>query len=1213
MLWRLRLNGFRILVAGVRFMRNGMIKTTIREIKGSLGRYMAILAIVMLGVGLFMGLKATTPAMIVTENDYLEEQDFFDFRLLSSVGFDREAVQEVAAFTEIADAEGAISIDALCAFGEGNESVYKIHTVPEKINRVVVTAGRMPEAADECVLDAALYGEDMIGSRITVTDSNEEDTLDMFQERTFTAVGIVRSPYYINFERGTTSIGDGKITAFLYVPQEAFACDYLTEIYAATKLKYKVYTDEYDAYIEGLQGKVEKTVHELTVDRYERVIAEAQEKIEDAQTELNDKKAEAREELDDAWQKILDGEQEIADGEQELIDGEQKIVDGEQEIVDGEQELIDGEQEIVDGEREIAEKEPELLDAEKEVSYHEWEVFANGQELLIARDKLEQGRRELEEKERLLHEQEAQVLEQEAELLEQEAQLQAQLEALPGQKEELEQKEAEITSGLAQLEQWYAYALSQATDEESKNALTAEYEQKKAELTAALVQISSMKAEIEKGISQLKDGLAQIRAGLALIQAGKGGFEEGKRQITEAREKIAFQEQQLLEAEAELKSAEEQVAQARKELEEGKAELAQAKADLEEGRADLEQGRKDLAQARRDLADAKVDLEEGRADLEEGKSELADARIEYADAEKEFEDEVADAQRKIDDARKELADIGEPDDYVLTRDTNIGYACYESDSSIVAAIANVFPVFFFLVAALICMTTMNRMVEEQRTQIGVLKALGYGNAAIMSKYLFYAGSAAVVGAILGCVGGTWLFPRVIWMGYGIMYSMGDIQYYFDVPMALLSLAAALLCSMGTAYFSCRHELQGVPAGLIRPKSPKSGKRIFLEKIPFVWGRMKFLHKVSIRNIVRYKKRFFMMILGISGCTALLLTGFGVKDSVTNVADMQYDEVQIYDIGITFSERIQDKDREEIAQKSGDMLALSAYHCEESVELEFGGRIKSIYLEVPEDAEEMGIFLNLHTSEGEPLSYPGKGEAVLTEKVARNMGIRVGDQVVFRDNDRHSFTVRISGLCENFVYNYIYINKETYTEQKGIEPEYKGVYTVVQDGVDVHEAAAILSDMENVLTVSVTADMRQRIATMMESMDYIVFLIVACAGSLAFIVLYNLTNINITERIREIATIKVLGFYARETADYVFRENLVLTGMGAVVGLGLGKWLHSFVMYEINIDMISFKTIIALPSYVWSLLLTFIFAMLVNGVMYFKLEKINMAESLKSIE
>lgn len=529
-----------------------------------------------------------------------------------------------------------------------------------------------------------------------------------------------------------------------------------------------------------------------------------------------------------------------------------------------------------------------------------------------------------------------------------------------------------------------------------------------------------------------------------------------------------------------------------------------------------------------------------------------------------------------------------------------------------AAIANVFPVFFFLVAALICMTTMNRMVEEQRTQIGVMKALGYGNGAIMGKYLFYAGSAAAVGALAGSLGGTWLFPRVIWMGYGIMYSMGDIEYYFDVPMALFSLAAALLCSMGAAYVSCRHELLGVPASLIRPKAPKSGKRIFLETIPSVWGRLKFLHKVSIRNIVRYKKRFFMMILGISGCTALLLTGFGVRDSVTNVADMQYDEVQIYDIGITFSDE-EKADAKILEERMGDALERTAFLYEESVDLDFGGKTKSVYLQVPENVEEMGAFLDLHTPDGEKIPYPSRTEAVLTAKLADSMGIRIGDTISFRDNDMNRFTVKVSGFCENFIYNYIYISKETYADQFGAPPKYKSAYTVVREGVDVHEAAAALADMDPVLAVSVTADMRERIATMMKSMDYIVFLIIACAGSLAFIVLYNLTNINITERIREIATIKVLGFYAKETADYVFRENLVLTGLGAIAGLGLGKWLHWFVMYNINIDLISFKTAIAPVSFVLSLVLTFVFAMLVNGVMYFKLEKINMAEALKSIE
>ncbi|MBD5500740.1 MAG: FtsX-like permease family protein [Lachnospiraceae bacterium] len=1155
-------------------MNKGMIKTTIREIKGSFGRYMAILAIVMLGVGLFAGLKATTPAMIATESDYLKEQNFFDFRLLSTVGFEEEQVAELSQLPEIADAEGAVSVDALCSFGEGNESVYKFHTVPETINRVVLIAGRMPESADECLLDSASYGEDALGLRITVTDNNEEDTLDMFQNRTFTAVGIVRSPYYINFERGTTSIGEGKITAFLYVPKEAFDCDYLTEIYLTVKQKYDVYTDEYEDYIDSLQDEIEEKTQLLAMQRYEELISDAEIELADAQVELDDKKAEAEEELNDAWQKIMDGEQELIDGQQEITDGEQEIADGKKEIAEHQQEIIDGEQELIDGEQEIRDKEQEIADAEEEVSYHEWEIFDNELQLAAAREELEQAKATLQEKAEKLHETEVELLSGEAELNQQKAELEGKLETL--------------NETLAYLQQLLQAGMDDGT-------------------------LIEKIQETQGGISQIQEGLSQINSYLGQIGAGKSELQDGKDQIDEAKRELAYNEQVLLEAEMELAAAKEKVTDARTELENGKTELAKAKEDLEKGRQELAEGKEELAKARVELADAEAELEEGKIDLEDGKKELADAKTEYADAKAEFEEEVADAQQKIDDARKELEDIEEPDEYVLTRNSNIGYACYESDSNIVAAIANVFPVFFFLVAALICMTTMNRMIEEQRTQIGVLKALGYKNSIIMWKFLFYAGSAAVIGAIVGCVGGTWLFPKVIWMGYNIMYSMGEIEYFFDIPMAVLSMAAALLCSMGAAYLSCRYELMSVPANLIRPKAPKNGKRIFLENITFIWSRMKFLHKVSIRNIVRYKKRFFMMILGISGCTALLVTGFGIKDSVTNVADMQYDEIQVYDISITFTEEVRDAELELWAEQNGNLFTETACLYEESVELDFDSGTKSLYLEVPESAEKIQNFLHLHTKEGDYIPYPSLGEAVITAKIAENMGIEAGDEITLRDNDMNSFTVTISALCDNFVYNYIYINKETYIHQLGKEPEYKSAYAVVKAGVDIHEAAAVISDSDNVLAVSVTLDMRERIGTMMESMDYIVLLIIICAGSLAFIVLYNLTNINITERIREIATIKVLGFYAKETADYVFRENLVLTAMGAAVGLGLGKWLHWFVMYNINIDMISFKTIIMPISYLWSLLFTFGFALLVNGIMYFKLEKINMAESLKSIE
>ncbi len=990
-------------------MSSGMIKTTIREIKASFGRYLAILAIVMLGVGLFAGLKITKPAMITTENAYLREQNFFDFRLLSTIGFTDDDVEKLSQMDDAADVEGTISLDALCMIKEGNEAVYKIHAVPDKINKVVLTVGRMPQAADECVLDSTQYTEEVIGSAFTVTDSNDEDTLDMFRNRTYTIVGLVQSPYYMNFERGTTSIGEGRIAAYAYVPKESFDSEYLTEVFLTLKEKYDVYTDQYEDYIDAVQDRVEEKTKEVVTQRYQSLIDEAQEKIDDAQTELDDKSAEAEEELDKAWQDILDGEEEITEHEQEIEDGKEQI-------------------------------------AETRGTLRE-------------------------------------------------------------QKSELDKQEAQLN-----------------------------------EMEAAMT---------------------------AMVSAGQ--FAEGGMQAQMGMQQIA------------------------------------------EGKEQIQAGREQIAAAEVELAAKEAELLEGEDELEQAKTDLAEGREEYEDAKAEFEEEIADAQKKIDDAREELADIEEPDDYVLTRETNIGYACFDNDANIVEAVSNVFPVFFFLVAALICMTTMNRMVEEQRTQIGVLKALGYSNAAIMAKFMFYAGSAATIGALTGLAGGTWLFPKTIWEGYRIMYTMGELTYLFNGWLALLSVLAAILCSVGAAFFSCRYELYSVPANLIRPKAPKNGKRIFLEKITFIWKRLKFLHKVSVRNLVRYKKRFFMMILGISGCAALLVAGFGIRDSVANVADQQYDEVQIYDIGVTFDTPLTESDMEMMTEQTAGVLAQTAYRYEESADIDFKGKTKSVYMVIPENVEEITDFINLHTKQGEAIPYPTVGEAVITAKVAENMGIRAGDEILLRDNDMNVIRVRISALCENFVYNYIYLNKETYREQIGAEPEYKSAYAIVTEDTDLHAAAAFVSDIGDVLSVSVTRDMRDRISTMMQSMDYIVALIILCAGCLAFIVLYNLTNINITERIREIATIKVLGFYARETADYVFRENLMLTGLGAVVGLLLGKLLHWFIMYNINIDMISFKTYISPLSYGLSLLLTYVFAVFVNGIMFFKLEKINMAESLKSIE
>ena len=1000
-------------------MKSMMKKTTLREIRESLGRYLAIMAIVALGVGLFAGLKITKTVMVGSADAFWQAQQLYDYRLVSTLGFEEEDVQALAQKADVRAVQGAMEADVLYTDEQGNDKVLKAHSILENINMLETGAGRLPESDTECVVDDHLYGEEVIGSKIVLSGDNDQDDLDSFRYTEYTIVGTVRSPLYVQFERGTTSLGNGSVSGFVYLLPEGFATDYYTDIYVKFEEDAQVYSDEYDAYMDEREAQWETYCEEQGERRYQSIMTEAEEELADAEQELADEKAEAEVELADAKQELTDAEKEIADGEKKLEDGEQELADN-KEI--------------------IAQKEQELADAR-------------------------------------------------AALEAQEAELASQEEALAG-----------MMQGQAAGMQY------------------------------------------------------QMPADMARQQ-------------------------------------------------------------LEAGKAQIEEGEAELRKARGQIRDAGEEIEESRQELADARQEVEDGWQEYNDAKAEFDEKIVDAEQKLADARADIADIEKPDTYVLGRETNTGYVCFESDSSIVEGIANVFPVFFFLVAALVCMTTMNRMVEEQRTQIGVLKALGYGEARIMGKYLFYSGSAASTGCVAGYLAGIRLFPLVIWQAYGVMYRFGGIVYAFDWATAVLCLAVSLLCSMGTTWASCRHELREVAAELMRPKSPKAGKRIFLEWIPFIWNRMKFLHKVSVRNIIRYKRRFLMMVIGISGCTALLLTGFAIRDSVTTVADRQFEEIQTYAVGVTLKDGVTKEDLsllEELDQIVADNGGDYGLAVETSMDLETADGIKSVKLIAAAEPESFGAYFDLHTPAGEPIAYPQAGEVVICNKLSERYRIRAGDTITLFNEDREELQAVVSGVCENYIYNYVYVNEETYRKATG-ETGYQSVYVNLPAEADVYGVGASLMKAEHVTAVAVNRDMLLRVSRMMTSMNYIVFVIIACAGALAFIVLYNLNNINITERIREIATIKVLGFYKKETATYVFRENTVLTGIGCAVGLVLGRLLHIYVMHEVDIDMMSFDVHVEPVSYLLSILLTFVFTWLINRIMSGKLDKINMAESLKSVD
>lgn len=1066
-------------------MKSMMKRNTFREIKKSFGRYFAILAIIALGVAFFSGLKITQSVMVHSADVYLKDLQFYDYRLVSTLGFTEENVEALAEKEDVRAAEGAISAEVLYKDAGENERVIKMHSITEKVNKLKLVAGEMPQSADECVVDSVLFSEDAIGSKLVLSENNTTDDLDKFAYKEYTITGLVQSPCYIQFERGNTSIGNGRISGFAYILKDGFAVDYDTEIYIKFDEDYDIYSDEYDSYMDAKEADWEAYTKEQADIRYEKIVKDAQDELDEKKEELEKKRAEAEAELESAKQQLTDGETEISDGKNQ--------------IASAKTELSAKASELQSGKDALSSKAAELESASQQIS---------------------------------------------------------------GQESALAAKKAEYEQGLNA----YLAAKQQVTDQ--RNSLEAA----KAQLMENTPGYEEMLAQIEAGLTEVAGAEAELNAKNAELEAAAG----------------------------QLSSAESQLAAAKQQIEDGKNALAAAEAELTDGE--------------NQLAAAKEQIEEKEDQLEAAETELADGLLQYQEKQSEFDEQMQDADDQIADAQSKIDEIEKPETYVLDRNTNVGYVCLKNDSGVVKGIANVFPVFFFLVAALICMTTMNRMVEEQRTQIGVLKALGFSEGKIMGKYLFYSGSAAISGTLIGYVLGIHFFPLVIITAYGIVYKMGGIYYVSDLPLALVSLTVAVLCSVGTTWLSCHKELKEVAADLMRPKAPKAGKRVFLEHVPFIWKRLKFLQKVSVRNIVRYKKRFFMMVIGISGCTALLVMGFGVRDSVVAVADQQYEEIQLYDIGVTLKDG---KMPGEADLKSLDSVlekenAAGMYAMEKTIDLVTDKGTKSIHMVAVENPDEVGDFISLHTKKQEPIAYPKEGEAVLSKKVAETYAVKKGDTILLRDSDNNEMHLKVTGICENHIYNYVYIAPESYEKQIG-DVVFKNVYVRLPDASDIHEVSAALMKADGVTAVTVNSDMLSRISQMMSCMNYIVIIIIICAGALAFIVLYNLNNINITERVREIATIKVLGFYPKETASYVFRENMVLTAIGCGLGLILGKWFHRFVMGEIQIDMVSFNVQINAVSYLFSVLLTMGFAWIVNCMMTGKLERINMAESLKSID
>lgn len=723
-----------------------------------------------------------------------------------------------------------------------------------------------------------------------------------------------------------------------------------------------------------------------------------------------------------------------------------------------------------------------------------------------------------------------------------------------------------------------------------------QYEDGKSQISQANWQLTEAKREYEEQKKEVDDAFAEADAQLA----------DAKAQLDDAKQQLDDGWQEILDGEQEL-------ADAKAEIEENEQKLLDAKTEIEEGWQELLDGEAEIADGEQQIAENEQKLIDGRADLEEGRQELDDGWQEYEDGRQEAEQELADGWQEIMDGRDELASLERPEWYVLGRGTNVGYASFEGDCDRMESLSTVFPTMFFLVAALVALTTMTRMVDEERGVIGAYKALGYGRLRIASKYLIYAAVPSVLGSLFGIVLGNQTLPRICWSAYLMMYRGPDLLVVHQPVFNTIGCVASAACTLGATAFACRSELRETPASLLQPKAPKAGKRIFLEYIRPLWKRLKFTQKVTCRNLFLYKRRLFMTIVGIAGATGLLLTGFGIKDSVSGIVEKQYSEIYLYDTIVSLKDNeVSDGAREIL---DGDSFDGWMTVMKKSTDLMAGDASYSGYVLVPENAEDLGTYINLRDRKtGESVEFT-EGSVLVTEKLAGLLGVDVGGTITIENESGRRVDFTVTGIVENYVYHYLYISPELYESEMNepFEPSEIDAVCVETDGEAREAIAAQLQEQEGVATAGFTEDTRASFDDLVESLNSIILVIVFCAGALAFVVLYNLTNINVTERQRELATIKVLGFRDGEVAGYIYRETSLLTILGCAVGLAFGVLMHSFVIQTVEVDMVMFGRTVEPLSFVYSALLTLLFAVIVDLVMYPKLKKIDMVESLKSVD
>ncbi|MBF2519184.1 FtsX-like permease family protein [Listeria marthii] len=1134
--------------------RSALWKDIYREIWRSKSRFISIFMLIMLGVAFFSGLKATGPDMLLTANNYFNKYDLANFNVQSTYGIDQTDKQALEKVDGVKRVELGYTADTLM---QDKNIVTKLYSMKadNQLNKYKVVTGRLPEKSGEIALDnnKLIHENVQLGDKVTFVKNDGNKLTGTLKESTFKVVGFVQSPAYIQkSERGASTVGKGKTEAFGVIPEQDFTLpEYTIANLTFTNLaSEKAFSDAYISNEEKDKDSIETALKNQPEKRLEKIKETEQKKLNDATKEINQGKAE-----------LKTNEAKLADAKAQLDAGFSEYQAAKKSY---DAKISQGEAEIRNGEAELASAKKQLDAAQAQISQGEAAISQ-------AEVELKEGQDAWEDANDLLNTTNGYLRNTKATL--ENALKQPDLTNIELDRASLLNTFDSVATDLG------LSAKEQTTYKATMNQLLNDYEN-------GAISDSEIRAGLNEALAQVTDAQKEYQAARATLDKEKQTLEQGQKALTAKTQ-----------------------------------ELQAAKNTYQAGLAKYQAGTKKLATAKAQLAAGKetggVELQNALAKLNAGKAAYEKNLALFTTEKQKAEPKLASAEKEVKIGQEKLDTLELPKYYVLDRNDNPGYSEYKENADRLTSLSTAFPIFFFLIAALVCLTTMTRMVEEQRTQIGTLKAFGYSNGSIILKYLVYGSIASVIGSVLGILIGFQFFPNIIFNAYKSMYEMPPVDIGFYWSYSLLSLFVALFCTTFTAYVACRAELRANAATLMRPKAPKIGKRIFLERIQFIWKRMNFTSKVTARNLFRYKQRMLMTVLGVAGCTALILTGFGLRNSISDIAKMQYGQIMKYDAAVyqdmsapptakeTFDELMDDSNiKSKLAMSQTNIDTVKA-----------GQSAQATSIIVPKNLNELPNYIVLRDRASHTTEKLTDDGAIITEKLAKLFDVKPGDTITVKNADNDKFQIKVSAITENYALHYIYMTPTYYQQIFKEKPVYNLDLLMLKDTSEKVESdfAEKLTDSKSVLNVTFSNNVSSMLTDTLDSLNIVIVVLITSAALLAFVVLYNLTNINVSERIRELSTIKVLGFYPKEVTMYVYRENIILTLMGIVAGFVLGFFLHRFIITTAEVDQMMFSPAISWTSYLFSGILTLVFATVVMVVMHIKLKRIDMIEALKSVE